>query len=48
MEQKKDNSRSEQRYNDVGPDRFAGTVLELYVTSNATTRWKGPPHLAYV
>ena len=35
------------RTNEVGPNGFAGTDSELYVTSNVSTRRIGPRHRQY-
>jgi hypothetical protein len=50
MEEKRNTFTSEQREkrsNDVGPETFAPTLPEILITSEATTRWKGPRYLAY-
>jgi len=45
MEQKLIKSRSGRSSNDVGPDRIARIISELYMMTNATACWKGPRHL---
>ena len=48
MEQKRNiPEKPEQRSNDVRPDRFARTLTEIFIVSEATTRWKGSRFLAY-
>ena len=48
MEQKRNTSeQAEQRSNDVGPERFAPTLTEIYIMNQATTQWKGQRCLAY-
>ena len=47
MEQKEGNSRSGRRSNNVGPDRIAHTISELYMMTNAKVRWRGARHLHY-